>query len=70
MMVYICVYVAFSFYGFITSFVTIQHNTIACKYYSILTSGHDLHMYLLPFLFMIYIPSSKTIQNNTIGRKY
>ena len=58
---------------FITSSVTIQCNTIAGKYLSILTSDDYLHMYLLSFLSVIsfiFITSSVIIQCNTIESKY
>ena len=58
---------------FITSSVTIQCNTIASKYLSILTSDDCLHMYPLSFLSVIsfiFITSSVTIQFNTIVGKY
>ena len=57
---------------FITSSVTIQCNTIAGKYLSLLTSDDCLHnplSFLLVVSFII-VTSSVTIQCNTIGSKY
>ena len=53
--------VAFFFYDFITSSATIQYNTIASKYQSILTSDDGLHYVSVAFSFYDFITSSATI---------